>query len=105
MGSFLAVLKVFGKQDDLISFPMEGYTLALDFPVRKGLFEFLDELDEVVLKYGGRLYMSKDARMQPGILQAGYKGLPEFIDIVKKYNPDSKVRSVQSERLFLTNHH
>lgn len=103
MGSFLAVLKVFGKQDDLISFPTEGYTLALDFPVRKGLFEFLDELDQVVLKYGGRLYMSKDARMQPGILQAGYKGLPEFIKIVKKYNPDSKIRSVQSERLFL--HH
>ncbi len=103
MGSFLAVLKVFGKQDDLISFPTEGYTLALDFPVRKGLFEFLDELDQVVLKYGGRLYMSKDARMQPAILQAGYKGLPEFIKIVKKYNPDSKIRSVQSERLFL--HH
>lgn len=103
-GSFLAVLKVFGKQDDMISFPMEGYTLALDFPVRKGLFEFLDELDEVVLKYGGRLYMSKDARMQPGILQAGYKGLPQFVETVKKYNPDSRIRSVQSERLFLTNH-
>lgn len=105
MGSFLAVLKVFGKQDDMISFPMEGYTLALDFPVRKGLFEFLDELDQIVLKYGGRLYMSKDARMQPGILQAGYKGLPAFIETVKKYNPDSKIRSVQSERLFLTNNH
>jgi len=47
--SFLAVLKVFGKQDDMISFPREGYTLALDFPVRIGLFEFLDELDKVVL--------------------------------------------------------
>ena len=103
MGSFLAVLKVFGKQDDLISFPTEGYTLALDFPVRKGLFEFLDELDQVVLKYGGRLYMSKDARMQPGVLEAGYKQLPEFINIVKKYNPQGKIRSVQSDRLFLTN--
>lgn len=104
LGSFLAVLKVFGKQDDLISFPMEGFTLALDFPVRKGLFEFLDELDKIVLKYGGRLYMSKDARMKPDILQSGYKRLPEFINIVKKFNPDSKIQSIQSERLFLTKH-
>jgi hypothetical protein len=49
----------------MISFPKEGYTLALDFPVRDGLFDFLDELDKVVLQYGGRLYMSKDARMKP----------------------------------------
>jgi decaprenylphospho-beta-D-ribofuranose 2-oxidase len=104
LGSFLAVLKVFGKQDDLISFPMEGYTLALDFPVRNGLFEFLDELDKVVLQYGGRLYMSKDARMKPVILQSGYKKLPEFINIVKKYNPESRIQSIQSERLFLTTH-
>jgi hypothetical protein len=102
LGSFLAVLKVFGKQDDLISFPMEGFTLALDFPVRKGLFEFLDELDQIVIRYGGRLYMSKDARMSPEILKAGYKQLPEFIDIVKKYNPTTSIRSLQSDRLFLT---
>lgn len=102
LGSFLAVLKVFGKQDDMISFPMEGFTLALDFPVRKGLFEFLDELDQIVIRYGGRLYMSKDARMSPAVLQAGYKQLPEFINAVKKYNPTAKMRSLQSERLFLT---
>ncbi|RYY53921.1 MAG: FAD-binding oxidoreductase [Chitinophagaceae bacterium] len=102
MGSFLAVLKVFGKQDDLISFPMEGYTLALDFPVRKNLFAFLDELDQVVLAYGGRLYMSKDARMQPAILEAGYPRLNEFRKIVQRYNPDSRIRSVQSDRLNLT---
>jgi len=102
LGSFLAVLKVFGKQDDLISFPKEGYTLALDFPVRKGLFEFLDELDEIVLKNGGRLYMSKDARMKPEILINGYERLPEFLSIVKQYNPDSKFKSLQSERLCLT---
>lgn len=102
LGSFLAVLKVFGKQDDLISFPMEGYTLALDFPVRKGLFAFLDELDKVVLQYGGRLYMSKDARMDPQVLQSSYKGLTRFIDIVKQYNPDAKIHSIQSDRLQLT---
>jgi len=102
MGSFLAVLKVFGKQDSLISFPKEGYTLALDFPVRKGLMEFLDELDEVVLKHGGRLYMSKDARMKPEVLEAGYPTLQQFKNIVNKYNPNQKLRSVQSDRLMLT---
>jgi len=102
LGSFLAVLKVFGKQDSIISFPKEGYTLALDFPVRKGLLAFLDELDELVLKYKGRLYMSKDARMKPEMLIAGYPGLQKFKYILKKYNPDNKIRSVQSDRLLLT---
>lgn len=102
MGSFLAVLKVFGKQDSLISFPTEGYTLALDFPVRNGLMGFLDELDEIVLKYGGRLYMSKDARMKPSVLEAGYPRLQQFKNIIRKYNPKYKFRSIQSDRLRLT---
>jgi len=102
LGSFLAVLKVFGDQQSIISFPKEGYTLALDFPVRDGLFEFLDELDQVVLKYGGRLYMSKDARMKPEVLVAGYPELNKFKEIVKKYNPAGKIRSIQSDRLLLT---
>jgi decaprenylphospho-beta-D-ribofuranose 2-oxidase len=102
LGSFLAVLKVFGKQDSLISFPDEGFTLALDFPVRNGLFRFLDELDEIVLQYGGRLYMSKDARMKPEVLFKGYPRIEEFKSIVRKYNPSFKLSSVQSERLLLT---
>lgn len=101
LGSFLAVLKIFGKQESMISFPFEGYTLALDFPVRKGLFEFLDELDQIVLQYGGRLYMSKDARMKPGVLEAGYPELNKFREIVHKYNPQGRIRSLQSDRLFL----
>lgn len=101
-GSFLAVLKIFGKQDSIISFPMEGYTLALDFPIRNGLFDFLDELDKIVLQYGGRLYMSKDARMKPEVLQAGYPSLEEFKTIIRKYNPDGKIYSMQSDRLLLT---
>lgn len=101
LGSFLAVLKVFGKQESIISFPFEGYTLALDFPVRKGLFEFLDELDQIVLQYGGRLYLSKDARMKPSVLDAGYPKLEKFREIVKKYNPKGRIRSIQSDRLLL----
>lgn len=102
LGSFLAVLKVFGRQESIISFPEEGYTLALDFPVRKGLFKFLDELDQIVLRYGGRLYMSKDARMKPEVLVKGYPGLEQFKRIVKKYNPTGKFSSLQSKRLELT---
>jgi len=101
-GSFLAVLKVFGKQDSLISFPMEGYTLALDFPIRKGLFEFLDELDEIVLQYGGRLYLSKDARMKQEIFWNSYPNAGRFADIVKQYNSNARFESLQSERLLLT---
>lgn len=101
LGSFLAVLKVFGKQESIISFPFEGYTLALDFPVRDGLFDFLDELDHVVLQYGGRLYLSKDARMKSTVLESGYPQLERFREIVKRYNPDGHIRSIQSDRLML----
>lgn len=99
LGSFLAVLKVFGHQNDLISFPKEGYTLALDFPVRKGLFRFLDELDEIVLKYNGRIYLSKDARMKPDIFWRSYENAGKFLEIVKKFNPRFKINSKQAHRL------
>jgi decaprenylphospho-beta-D-ribofuranose 2-oxidase len=101
-GSFLAVLKVFGKQDSLISFPMEGYTLALDFPVRKGLLAFLDELDALVLQYGGRIYLSKDARMKQEVFWHSYPHAQRFAEIVKHYNSNCQFRSLQSDRLLLT---
>lgn len=99
LGSFLAVLKVFGEQNDLISFPKEGYTLALDFPVRKGLFEFLNELDEIVLQYGGRIYLSKDARMKAETFWSSYENAKQFQQIVKTYNPEGAIHSNQSKRL------
>ena len=102
LGSFLAVLKIFGKQNDLISFPTEGYTLALDFPVRKSLFKFLDELDEIVLKYNGRLYLSKDARMNADIFWRSYSNAKQFQEIVNRYNPDKRIHSIQSSRLNIT---
>jgi decaprenylphospho-beta-D-ribofuranose 2-oxidase len=102
IGSFLAVLKVFGKQDDLISFPREGYTLALDIPIRKGLFEFLDELDKIVLSYSGRLYLSKDARMKSEIFWEGYSNARKFSELVKKFNPSFKINSIQARRLHIT---
>lgn len=102
LGSFLAVLKQFGKQESLISFPMEGLTLALDFPVKKGLFTFLDELDKIVLDLGGRIYLSKDARMEQEMFWKGYPNAAIFLERVKKYNPDYRFQSLQSRRLNIT---
>ncbi|MTI20658.1 FAD-binding oxidoreductase [Fulvivirga sp. RKSG066] len=101
LGSFLAVLKLFGEQEDLISFPMKGFTLALDFPIKKGLFEFLDELDKVVVSYGGRIYLTKDARMDAKVFWETYPHIDKFVDIVKKYNPQGKFTSLQSQRLLI----
>lgn len=98
-GSFLSVLKLFGKQDSLISFPMEGYTLALDFPLKRGLFTFLDELDELVLELGGRIYLTKDARMKASTFNQGYPNSQEFFSILKKINPDLTIQSDLAKRL------
>ncbi|MGK7924538.1 MAG: FAD-binding protein [Spirulina sp.] len=84
-GSFLTVLKLFGKADPdaCLSFPMEGYTLALDFKLQPGIFEFLNKLDRTVLKYGGRLYLVKDARMKSEILSY-YPHLQQFKDQINR---------------------
>jgi decaprenylphospho-beta-D-ribofuranose 2-oxidase len=100
-GSFLAVLKLFGDQDNLISFPMKGYTLALDFPIRPGLFEFLDELDRIVADYGGRIYLSKDARMKNEIFWRTYPYAREFKEILTRYDPENRFVSRLSQRLTL----
>lgn len=102
MGSFLAVLKLFGESDGLVSFPLRGYTLALDFPIRDGLFEFLHDLDKIVLALGGRLYLTKDARMKRDTFWESYPNANEFQELVKKFNPDFRWRSMQSDRLGIT---
>ncbi len=101
LGSFLAVLKLFGKQEGMLSFPMSGYTLALDFPMRKGLLSFLTTLDELVLKHQGRLYLSKDARMDAAVFKASYDNLEEFKKTLNKYVPEGTFTSLQSKRLGL----
>ncbi|MCQ4034436.1 FAD-binding oxidoreductase [Kaistella montana] len=62
-GSFLAVLKLFGKNNPEAynSFPMEGYTLALDFKVNKNLKNLVEKLDVIVEEFGGRIYLTKDS--------------------------------------------
>jgi FAD/FMN-containing dehydrogenase len=80
-GSFLAVIKTFGERASpgLLSFPMPGITLSLDFPNRGARTEHLFvELDAVVRQSGGRLYLAKDARMPRDLFEAGYPRAPEI---------------------------
>ena len=98
----LAVLKLYGKQNDnYLSFPMEGYSIALDFKVTSGIFQFLDELDKVVLSYGGRFYLAKDARLKRETFEAGYPKLDEFRKIRMEIEADKVFQSFQSRRLGL----
>jgi decaprenylphospho-beta-D-ribofuranose 2-oxidase len=100
MPSFLTVLKTLGKgEKGPLSFPMEGYTLALDFPITSRLFPFLDRLDEIVLDCGGRIYLTKDSRMKPEMLQSGYPRLEEFLKIKEMLDGGKVLQSLQSKRL------
>lgn len=100
--SFLAVLKAMGRQSfGLLSFPMPGYTLALDFPTSEATFALMADLDAIVLAHGGRLYLAKDARMSPGLLEAGYPNLQAFRRVRQAWGLTERFRSLQSDRLSL----
>lgn len=85
-GSFLAVLKKFGPAGGgLLSFPMDGYTLALDFPVSPANLALADRLDAITIDHGGRLYLAKDARMSADTLRQSYPSLAQFQDVRRNY--------------------
>lgn len=99
--SFLAVLKRFGAQGrGLLSFPMPGYTLALDLPLRdEGLFTLLEQLDEIVIRHGGRVYLAKDARLSASSFRAMYPGYAAWLTIKNAADPDNKFTSSLARRL------
>jgi len=98
--SFLAVLKRFGDSGPgLLSFPMRGYTLALDIPAARGLVPFLHELDRMTLDHGGRIYLAKDAVLRPGDFAAMYPRLDGFRAIQRKLDPKRLLSSSLARRL------
>ncbi|CAA7194658.1 FAD-binding oxidoreductase [Chryseobacterium potabilaquae] len=86
-GSFLAVLKLFGKnnQEAYNSFPFEGYTLALDFKVNSSLKKLVEQLDNIVQEFGGRIYLTKDS-MSKSSLTNYLKNIqnPKFVSLQHK---------------------
>jgi FAD/FMN-containing dehydrogenase len=100
----LGVLKRFGAEGaGLLSFPVDGYTLAIDFPARaEGLTALLDRFDEIVLEHDGRVYLAKDARLTPEIFRRMYPRFREWRKVKASVDPDNRFSSSLSRRLGLT---
>jgi FAD/FMN-containing dehydrogenase len=99
---FLNVLKRMGKESGgVLSFPREGYTLAIDFPIRQGTVGLLRRLDAMVLDAGGRVYLGKDSYLEPDMFRAMYPAVDDFLALKAKLDPAGTFTSNLSRRVGL----
>lgn len=102
IASPLAVLKRLGSgRAGYLSFPMEGYTLAVDLPNRDGVEVLLARLARITSECEGRIYLAKDSSLPPEMMAVMYPELPEYQSVVSKVDPDAKFRSSMATRLNL----
>jgi decaprenylphospho-beta-D-ribofuranose 2-oxidase len=102
MGSFLAVLKLYGAQNqNWLSFPMEGYSLALDFKMQPGLVDFISSLTDEVVELGGRVYLAKDALLTREQFERSYPKVKQFRAFRQDNGLSAHFQSLLSQRLGL----
>ncbi|CAM3236752.1 decaprenylphosphoryl-beta-D-ribose oxidase [Mycobacterium intermedium] len=100
--SFLNVFKLFGPGNQApLSFPIPGWNICVDFPIKPGLNEFVSELDRRVMEFGGRLYTAKDSRTTAETFHAMYPRIDEWIAVRRKVDPNRVFASDMARRLEL----
>ncbi len=98
--SFLAVLKRMGAgRAGYLSFPQPGFTLALDFPAWDGVESLYAELCGIVLRYGGRVYLAKDALLDGDMFRRMYPEFPAFREVLSEIDPEGAIQSDMARRL------
>ncbi|OFM60153.1 decaprenylphosphoryl-beta-D-ribose oxidase [Corynebacterium sp. HMSC058E07] len=100
--SALNVFKLFGEGNKApLSYPMPGWNVCVDFPIKPGLGAFLDDLDRRVMEFGGRLYLAKESRTSAESFHKMYPGLPGWLATRKRIDPTGVFASDMSRRLEL----
>ncbi len=102
VGSFLSVVKDCGEEGKgLLSFPKAGVSVALDIPMRgRATQELVDTLNEIVVDAGGRIYLAKDSLTRENHFRAMETRLPMFAEVRNAWDPELRLMSAQSARLF-----
>ncbi|WP_273406637.1 FAD-binding oxidoreductase [Corynebacterium ureicelerivorans] len=98
----LNVFKLFGEGNRApLSYPMKGWNVCVDFPIRPGLNEFLDRLDDQVMQFGGRLYLAKESRTSAEKFHAMYPEMTGWLETRRNIDPTGVFASDMSRRLEL----
>jgi FAD/FMN-containing dehydrogenase len=97
----LCVIKDCGPEGKgVLSFPMEGTSIAVDMAVSPEIQRIVDSLNEFVIATGGRIYLTKDRFTRAEHFSAMEPRLPRFFALREKWDPTRRLRSAQSSRLF-----
>ena len=90
MYSFVSVIKILDKNDGYLSFGIKGFTLVFDFPISKNIYQILDELDDVIIKSNGNIYLCKDSRLSK----------ERFVKLKSSFNSNKFIKFRKSSKKF-----
>ncbi|MEP6778490.1 MAG: FAD-binding oxidoreductase [Gemmatimonadaceae bacterium] len=100
--SFLAVIKSMTRPGTgLLSWATPGISLALDFPRRGSTLALMHRLHEITLRYGGRVYLAKDATLTAEQFAQMYPKAAKLKAVLQRVDPNARIQSDMARRLGL----